>query len=113
MRYRYGCMTVFIALATAFTVSAPPVASADPPPLPRAEASIRTEDCGLPLSTAWADPPPLALTEAWIWRENCRSPVGRDDVKRGAAQSLRWPRAPLNRVWAGLIAGHKSRLLVI
>lgn len=113
MRYRYGCMTVFIALVTAFTVNAAPAASADPPPLPQAEASIRAEDCGLPLSAAWADPPPLALTEARIWRENCRPPVGREGAERGSAQSLRWPKAPLNRVWAEMIAGHKSRLLVI
>ncbi|MGB8882071.1 MAG: hypothetical protein WCD11_37590, partial [Solirubrobacteraceae bacterium] len=59
MRHWQGCITVPIALTPALTISAAPVAWADPPPLAQAEAAIGAENCGLPLAT-WADPPPLA-----------------------------------------------------
>ena len=54
MRHWQGCITVTIALTLVPTVSAAPVAWADPPPLAQAEAAIGAEDCGLPLSTTYA-----------------------------------------------------------
>ena len=75
MRQWHRCITVTIALTLALSASAAPVVWADPPPLPRAEAAIAAENCGLPLDTAWADPPPLAQAEAAIWLENCGLPL--------------------------------------
>jgi hypothetical protein len=73
MRSWHRCIRPTIALTLTLAAGVAPVAWADPPPLALAEAAIRAENCGLPLSTAWADPPPLARAEATIWVENCRS----------------------------------------
>lgn len=54
MRHWQGCITVPIALTPALTISAAPVAWADPPPLAQAEAAIGAENCGLPPSTPYA-----------------------------------------------------------
>jgi hypothetical protein len=78
MRCWHRCITPTIALTLTLTAGVAPIAWADPPPLALAEAAIRVENCGLPLSTAWADPPPLAQAEAAIWVENCR--LARRDV---------------------------------
>jgi hypothetical protein len=97
MRHWQGCITVTIALTLALTVSAAPVAWADPPPLAQAETAIGAENCGLPLA-AWADPPPLAQAEAAIGAENCGLPLStpyaghRSEVVDTNAATVRPPR---------------------
>jgi hypothetical protein len=66
----------FVIVTLALTVSATPIALADPPPLARAEAAIRAENCGPPV-VVWSDPPPLAPAEAAIAAENCGAPLAR------------------------------------